>query len=110
LAVDHYEPLTHSVVCNDCFVVDVNFSNNFLSTKVAKLNVTDEYISANMTDNGYKSVSKILLLILRGHFLQQKVCPSNMVFPQESQPDQNSQQDAGTGFKLERIDPDQIPL
>ena len=29
---------------------------------------------------------------------------------EQSQPDQNSQQDAGTGFKLERIDPDQIPL
>ena len=29
---------------------------------------------------------------------------------EQSQPDQNSQQDAGTGFKLERIDPDKVPL
>ena len=59
------------------FVVDINHSNIILSTKVAKLYDTDEYITANVRDNGYKSVLNNLLLILRSHFSQQNVCLSN---------------------------------
>lgn len=59
--MNHSHTFGYLYADNDNFVVYINHSDIQLSAKVDKLYDTVEFITANVMDNGYKSVLKKLL-------------------------------------------------